>query len=96
MISENCRLPKDLWRKDSPTHVAIRLANFFGTSRGQGHPDLFFSHRSLPDNAPFAHVLGELTTSGGFRQLGFQAMFHPNGEAVKEPHRRLPATDGTQ
>lgn len=40
-----------------------------------GHPELVLSFRYLPDHAPFADVLDELVSSGGFTNYAFRAKY---------------------
>lgn len=81
--AENCRLPKSLWRTDSPTQVATRVSHFFGRDRGLNHPEMCFAFRHLPPDAPFSTVLEELRTPGGFEYLGFLPKWNRDGTAAK-------------
>ena len=61
----------------------MRLAHFFGKDRGAEHPELVLSFRYLPDDAPFAGVLDELVSPGGFTNHAFRAKYHDDGRPVK-------------
>ena len=81
--TENCRIPKELWKKDSPTRLATRIGDYFGRERGPHHPGMVTAFRSLPPDAPFSDVLDELQTPGGFEILGFRPKLHKDGKPVK-------------